>query len=383
MKSLLKQKCNFLLLAWPFGIVIYILARNFKGIAENVFARGIYRAIGSVLTRLTGLIPFSLGELLLIAAAAAFAAWLVIALINIIRNRASIGRAVLAVRSLRGILIATGIVFACYMLNCGVNYYRCEFAEFSGLTIQKSTTRELFELCMELSDKTNAARDAAVAEAVKRHPEKATANVTEGLPAPYTSYLTERELAYAARDAIFKLGKSYDVLSGYYPVPKAVHFSRVMSEFNITGVYFPWTMEANVNVDVPDYSIGVTMCHELSHLRGFMREDEANFIGYLAAVNSDEPELVYSGCMLALILAGNRLYEDSEELYYILSETYSDGVCADFIDNSNYWKEFKDTVASNVGEKVNDTYLKANNQTDGTKSYDRMVDLLLAEKRAR
>ena len=32
---------------------------------------------------------------------------------------------------------------------------------------------------------------------------------------------------------------------------------------------------------MPFYNIPHTICHELSHLKGYMREDEANFIGYL------------------------------------------------------------------------------------------------------
>jgi hypothetical protein len=55
---------------------------------------------------------------------------------------------------------------------------------------------------------------------------------------------------------------------------------------------------------------------------------------------------------------------------------------ADMMAQSEYWKQFEDTVASEIGESMNNAYLKANNQTDGTKSYGRMVDLLLAEWRA-
>ena len=55
-----------------------------------------------------------------------------------------------------------------------------------------------------------------------------------------------------------------------------------MSRTEITGIFIPFTMEANVNVDIPDYSLGSTMCHELAHLHGFIREDEANYISYLA-----------------------------------------------------------------------------------------------------
>ena len=42
-----------------------------------------------------------------------------------------------------------------------------------------------------------------------------------------------------------------------------------------------------------------------------------------------------------------------------------------------YWRQFETKVAE-ISDKVNDSYLKANNQEDGVKSYGRMLDLLLA-----
>ena len=55
----------------------------------------------------------------------------------------------------------------------------------------------------------------------------------------------------------------------------------------------------------------------------------------------------------------------------------------DLVDNSLYWKQFENTVISNTANKINDVYLKINNQEDGVQSYGRMVDLLLAEYRQR
>jgi hypothetical protein len=156
-----------------------------------------------------------------------------------------------------------------------------------------------------------------------------------------------------------------------------------MSQTEITGIFFPFTMEANVNVDVPDYSIPVTMLHELAHLRGFMREDEANFIAYLAGIKSDNVELNYSGTMLALIIAGNALYDQSPELYFEIRKGYSDGVINDIRANSMYWQQYEDTVVSTISNKINDTYLKVNAQADGVKSYGRMLDLLLANYRSK
>ena len=63
------------------------------------------------------------------------------------------------------------------------------------------------------------------------------------------------------------------------------------------------------------YNIPHTICHELSHLKGFMREDEANFIGYLACIRSDDPMFRYSGYLTGWIYAGNALAKADVESY--------------------------------------------------------------------
>ena len=87
-----------------------------------------------------------------------------------------------------------------------------------------------------------------------------------------------------------RLGQSYPQLEGYYPYPKPLINSRLLSVQQLCGIYSPFTIEANYNREMPYYNIPHTICHELSHLKGFMREDEANFIGYLACIGSDSPD---------------------------------------------------------------------------------------------
>ena len=53
----------------------------------------------------------------------------------------------------------------------------------------------------------------------------------------------------------------------------------------------------------------------------------------------------------------------------------------DFDANNAYWEQFEGQVAE-IADNINDTYLKAQNQTDGVQSYGRVVDLLLAKYRA-
>ena len=364
MKAFLKQKRNFILLCWPIGLLFLILAKSSRDIAEYFFARGIYRGYGFIMSILDGFLPFSLAEWLLILFAVGVALYPVIVIIRVIRSKRK--RYALC-DSIRLFFIATGIVFLWFMIGAGTNYYRYEFSEFSGLEVKNSSIDELYGLCEELIEKANAAR--------------AELGIEEGKT--FRSSMTDRELFSTCREAMYKLSEDYDILDGFYPYAKPVLFSRAMSEFNITGVYFPWTVEANVNVDIPDYTKAYTACHELSHLRGFMREDEANYIGYLACINSDSAELRYSGYMLALVHTGNQLYYTDKEKYYELSPKYSEGVNLDFRENNAYWAEFKDTALSKAGETMNNTYLKINSVSDGTKSYGRMVDLLLAERRKR
>ena len=60
----------------------------------------------------------------------------------------------------------------------------------------------------------------------------------------------------------------------------------------------------------------------------------------------------------------------------------SDGVQRDLAANNAYWDQFEGPIAQ-ISSQVNDSYLKANQQEDGVKSYGKMVDLLLADYRQR
>ena len=248
-----------------------------------------------------------------------------------------------------------------FVLFCGVNYYRYEFTVYSGLDIQKSTKQELIELCEILIEDANEYRD-------KLTNKSGTAELFDN-----NYYGTSQR----AKNAMNMLSDEYKILKGDFSSPKPVRQSKVMSYLGITGMFFPYTFEANVNVHIPPYQIPSVMLHELVHLRGFMREDEANFISYLACIKSGYDDFYYSGTMTALVHSMNALYMADYDAFVNLYNMYSKDVRKDMEYSRNYWKQF-DTKISDTANKVNDTYLKANNQYDGVKSYGRMVDLLLA-----
>jgi len=173
------------------------------------------------------------------------------------------------------------------------------------------------------------------------------------------------------------LSNSYNILSGKYGKPKPVLLSNLMCYTGIVGIYFPFTGEANVNMKTPDPSFPNTVAHEMAHQRGYAREDEANFISYLACIENPNIEFKYSGSLLALTYSINALYKEDKESADSLKTHFSEGLAKDLIYIGSFWEKYEGPV-ERITNDINDTYLKANSQKDGVKSYGRMVDLLIA-----
>ena len=150
----------------------------------------------------------------------------------------------------------------------------------------------------------------------------------------------------------------------------------------ILVIYCPYTGEANVNMTVPDAMLPCTVSHEMAHQRGFAREDEANYIAYFTCNLNPNIDFQYSGNLLAVINSMNMLKKHDLPRYSELQKTYNNGVQKDLEDYSIYIREHE-SLAGAISNDVNDLYLKSNRQSDGVYSYNRMVDLLIAEFRTK
>ena len=190
-------------------------------------------------------------------------------------------------------------------------------------------------------------------------------------------YPNGAELATEVIKAMEKLGTIYPSLDGYYPRPKGLINSRPFSNMGVTGIYSPFTIEANYNSEMTAYNLPFTACHELSHLRGFMNESEANFIAFLACINSENAAFQRSGYMLAWTYAGNQLYKVDREAFNRLRTSLPDDVKKELDENNQFWDTYE-TKASEVQDSVNDAYLKQHGIAEGIQSYGRVVGLMLA-----
>lgn len=182
------------------------------------------------------------------------------------------------------------------------------------------------------------------------------------------------------------LDKKLSLLSGFYSSPKAFYKSDFFSQQYIKGYYFPFTLEANYNDLMYIANLPDTMCHELSHLKGFIFEDEASFIAYLACVNSGDEFFEYSGILNALSYVDSEIDKEAsaDENLAALLTAENDYVRFDktFL-TSEAWAEVESDAlidtkkVSKASDTFLDTNLTLNGVSDGIVSYSRMVKLLL------
>jgi hypothetical protein len=363
MKDVFKMRRLWILLTVPVSFALIFVSSSLPGFAE-IYAERVYPYLSRGLNAVTSLLPFSLAEILVYLLIVFLAAALLRFIVRLIRLKGKRGETV--ARFFINLLCGAGILLFLFTINCGINYYRSTFSDTCGLTVKESSSEELITLCKSLAEDSNTLR-----AKVK----------TDSNSVMLLQKRSFHANADTARISFDRLSTKFPLLQSGYGAPKPVFASLAMSRCNITGIFFPFTFEANINTDVPEYTIPFTMCHELSHLRGYMREDEANFIAYLACRGSNDIDFRYSGAAMAFTYASNALFStDSEEAAKIFS-SLSEGVRRDLVFNNEYWKQFTGPVAD-AADSINDSYLKANRQQDGVQSYGRMVDLLLALQRS-
>lgn len=334
-----QRSCLVGILLLMLTAIFQLAARLFSGFA-TWYSHRIYPILVGTIGRLSGVFPISLAELGLYCLIFGV-------LFEIIRNFRN------PLRILRhGFCICAALLFS-YTMNCGINYFAEPFSVYAGIETGFYTKEELKELCRYLVEQVNA-------------------NVSEA------HYIEEKkEWKLEGVRAMQQAGEVFSCLNGYYPIPKDLLIDEILSIQQLCGIYAPFTIEANFNGDMPDYNIPHTICHELSHLRGFMHEDEANFIGYLACIASDNRAFRYSGYLTGWVYAGNALAKADFESFIELRGLLDERALEDMRENNEFWERYEGKAAE-AATHMNDTYLKLNRQEDGVKSYGRMVDLMLA-----
>ncbi len=369
LKQVLKLKRMYLLLLLPISIIIMIIATNNTYIAEYVFSRVLFRFLSFVISIFTRFIPFSVMEIGIVLSPILIFIILKKFISNIKNNKDR--RKIIFLKTFINILISISILTFIYVTLCGVNYHRYPFYKYYGIENKEYDIDDLYEVAIYLSKEASIARDKTVAV-----DENNVMKLSE------SSYKTAKR----ARDYFKEFSKKYPSLAGTNSVPKKIMFSEQLTSTRIVGLYSMFTQEANYNDFVLDFNKPATMCHELAHLHGYMKEDEANFIAYLVCINSDDPEFMYSGYISALDYILDEIYTNDAKMYTEILDKMDDQIVLDLYYEFTFWEDLEKTTnidkVSNVANNINDSFIKANGVESGTNSYNEMISLVVADYKA-
>ena len=354
--------------------------------------------------RLTGLFPFSVGEWLIVAGILLV---VLAILVGVVWSVTGLWKGYWGKHPLRKFaaafyrFFAWTVLIVCVImtLNCTILYHASTFSEnYFGEETGEYSLEQFVNLynfvaseCNRLSGEMVRDEEGKIVYAANSGAEMSDAGSVESGGKKDFDALRNR-MADEAIACMQKLGQTYPQLDGWYPRPKPMMFSDLMCQQYMCGYYFPFSMEANYNDVMYLMNKPATFCHELAHLRGYIFEDEANFIAYLACLESEDPVFQYAGYLSVINYLGNDLYKAYREEKDLFIETVKktglvaleEQVSEDniFVEESEWDRiNSKSLVDTKTVEEVSDTFtnttLKLNGVSDGMVSYSRVVRLLL------
>ncbi|HOG25233.1 MAG TPA: DUF3810 domain-containing protein [Bacteroidales bacterium] len=356
------MKLRVPLLVLAISLVFLILFRLFPAFMDTAYSGFLYMLIAQAVSPVVAFIPFSLAEFLIYLLGFFLLFYLLRAFVILLYKPFSQVKVIWK----KNLLFTASLLLwatSAYMLTCGLHYHRLPLEDRLGYEQQQITPADLTSMAGALVHQVNKA-----ASYTRRNP--------QGVMIPdHTFDRYKKDIALAYDSLAVTTGLR---IGGRYPATKVILASRVMSYAYVSGFFFPWTLEANVNKDVPVFTLPAIMAHEQAHVRGFMRENEANFLAYLVARHTGNGDLKYSCLLHSLRYVLNAVYDTSPEAYSSLLESLSARVRYDMLMEYEYWEKFRSSFGV-MSQKVNDAYLKANAQPEGVASYGKVVDLMIAD----
>lgn len=302
----------------------------------DFYTKHIYHHIANVISRVTGILPFNLGEimmyLVMIMAVIMIVALLALLIVLLVRrlaavyNKKSIGlfykkfRHCVAVYM--KVILATLVVTALiYTLNWFIPFRGSGAQVVADMNVEATsgestkanenmsgdhgvdtsdereyTTEDLFSLRAILINNIN-----SLAEQVDRDE---------------NGYIKQDENMYEeVVKAMEGLSDIYPILDGYYPKVKLAYCSDILDFMGIGGYTYPYTMEVTINKYTTYMDYGPLVAHEMAHHKGFYAERDANFISFLAGTNSDSRLLAYSSYRYILSYVTDECYTAANEMY--------------------------------------------------------------------
>lgn len=283
------------------GAVLYFIAGSSRETGE-AFAKA-FGGIAGGISSFFSLIPISMFEILICAAAVGILAYLVYIIVRTIQVKGAFHKGGLWVQFGYTLLAVAG-VFAILCSTCyGVFTYRERLSKDTEYSSAKVTNLELSETMLYLIDGLNNA-------------------YYEGKD---NIFFTKKNLSKYqqkgdAIDAITeKVCEAFDAaaediatLKGPKLKAKQLLFTPLYSGDQIASIYSPFTGEICINSDYPEIFVPMQVAKSIAIQRGYTDDGDADFIAFLVCTQySDDYYINYSGYFNAYMQFSSQCYKSN------------------------------------------------------------------------
>jgi len=320
-------------------------------LVEDYYSNGVYPFISKIFRFIFGWIPFSVGDLI-------YFALILSALFFVISKRKFIWHHKLIF--LRDIVLVLSATYFTFHMMWGLNYYREPLAIKLNLTETKDY-QELVDFTKKLIQKTNESQI------------RITKDSSLAVVIPYEQH----QIFDMTVAGYGNLEKIHPFLTYKIPSIKTSLFSTGLTYMGYAGYLNPFTNEAQVNGILPNFRFPVVVGHEIGHQLGYSAENETNFIGYLVTARNKDTYFQYAAYAYALGYCLNDIRRGDKKDFDRLISTLNPGVKSNFQEMSIFWNSYENPMEP-IFKSIFNSFLKANNQTEGIKSYNAVVSLLIA-----
>ncbi|MEZ4321781.1 MAG: DUF3810 domain-containing protein [Myxococcota bacterium] len=353
-------------LQWMVALALW-LGSSRAGFTEG-WATGLGIRLATLLARLSGAVPFPLAELLYGSLGLGFLAWAAWSVLHLVRSGRRWRRAL--ERIAFELSIATSGTLVAFQLTFGLAYARAPLSDRLGLVppdpseAPDAAYTELRALTERFVDLANAAYIAV--------------HATPDTGAPTVMDRQAMELAIERGYSALPERYGFEpTMAGQRPPTRAMAPFNPVPAFGVAGFYTPFTGEAMVDSAIPDFYEGFVMAHEKAHQRLIAPEDEADFVGFLAALHSDDGYARYCAWVEASTKALLHLARVDPVGAEALAQRFVPGIRRD-LEAADAYFTASPSFTRSFGAAVNDAYLRANAQELGNDSYRHSFQLLVA-----
>lgn len=332
-----------------------------------IYTTRIYPIIGSLLSPISGLFPFALGDLFI----ALSIVWVIFYPIYEIKWRKQLAKRFFFLAAKRGCYPKKKVVFgrvaeyllwvyAWFYIAWGLNYSQPNIYCRTGMKPVEVSEAKFREFAYRYADSINSLS------------EEFNGMVDDGLKNRVRDTVLKGYNEIGAKEGI-------NAPFNQHPHAKTMLFTPLSSMSGVTGSMGPFFCEFTLNGDIRPHDYPAIYAHEFAHLLGIANEGEANFYSYIVCTASSDKAVKFSGYYHIFFHVLRNVFdilgekEGEKFLKYIRPEIIQLAKS-----DRNYWLSKRCKVLDAAQDFIFDLYLRGNHVAEGRKSYSGVVGLILA-----